>query len=69
MMKKMATGRLFGIIFLLTLLLTSLHMHQVRAGEREEIARKLIKLFLATAILSPPGVGTRSNIIIGTLEK
>ena len=56
----MAFGRVFGIISLFVLLLTSLQGKQVRGAhhhEKEIIARKLIKLFLATALLSPPGVG------------
>lgn len=38
-------------------MLTTLHIHRTEAGPNEEVARKLIKLFLAAAILSPPGLG------------
>ncbi len=37
--------------------MASLNINQVRGGHKEELAKKLIKLFLATAILSPAKMG------------
>jgi len=52
----MSLRKVNGIVLIFTILLASLHIHHVRGGQKEQLAKKLIKLFLATAILSPPGI-------------
>jgi hypothetical protein len=53
----MSLRRKFGIALIFTIFMASLNMNQVRGGKKEELAKKLIKLFLATAILSPAKMG------------
>jgi hypothetical protein len=53
----MSSRRKFGIALIITIFMASLNINQVRGGHKEELAKKLIKLFLATAILSPAKMG------------
>lgn len=65
----MSFRKLYGFALIVVLFVTSLYVSQVRSGEKEEIAKKLIKFFLATAILSPPGVGASIEKVIIQIRK
>jgi hypothetical protein len=53
----MSLRRKFGIALIFTIFMASLNINQVKGGHKEMLAKKLIKLFLASAMFSPQKMG------------